>query len=188
MVALAGGIAWTIKKDYLPWRKAETSQYGHGPGKLGMAGAANKLFEEGGAAVRINYPETWTVQAVWGSKTWPVKTDVAIFAAPKSDVKVTLEEYTVKQSLVDYVDGMVKERTAEGWKQWGERQYISTDRADITVITWQVTGANGQVRMRQQALVEKGNKLVMAEADCALGDWRTYSGVFWEMWKSLVAI
>jgi hypothetical protein len=180
------GVVWTVFEDYLPWRHAENDNFGQGPGEVGSVGIVNKMFQESGALVRINYPESWKVRNVWGNKGWKPATDVVIFSPMEGDIKVTVSRFEVQGSLVDLADKMVMEKKVLGWIAQ-ERQYI-TAKEDVTILTWEEKQANGEIRMRQTALAKNGNVLIEVDAYCSIKDWKTNMGIFWEMYKSLVII
>lgn len=187
-IILILGMGWTVFFDYRPWVKAEKVNFGQGPGEQGTVGATNKMFQENGASVRIGYPEGWQVSSVWESKTWFPKTDVAIFTPPDDkQVKLTITRFTKKGSLVDIVDAEVEAKKALGWIPFGERQYVNGVE-DVTIVTWQVKQNDKTLIMVQEALAKSGDKLVIVRAESDQTNWKQYSNIFWEMYKSLVII
>lgn len=185
-VFLAAGAGYTVWGDYLPWKRAESANFGHGPGEIGAMGKVNTMYQESGAGVRINYPKGWKVRTVWGLKGWKPATDVVIFTPPENDAKVIVSRREVLGSLVDQADGMIKEKTSLGYVS-EERQYISA-LEDITVLTFRIKLPDGTNRVKQSALAKNGDVLVIVDVDAADSEWENMLGIFWEMYKTLVII
>lgn len=161
-VLLLMGIAVTVLR-YVEWRHLETDKFGQGWGDMDKpALELTELFNDKENRIRFRLPAFWKV----GSEL----------------------DYLVSQNsgnLTDLVDARVVELKDKGISLTVEREYISTEKTNLTVITFEMEHLGGKADLVQEAWAKSGDKLVILKVRVAEEKWAEVKKTYWEIFKSL---
>jgi hypothetical protein len=161
-VFLTVGVVITVLR-YVEWRHLETDKFGQGWGDMDKPALdLVELFNDKENKVRFRLPGTWKV----GSEM----------------------NYSVSQNsgnLTDLVDARVADLKNTGINLVAEREYISTEKANLTVITFEMEHLGGKVDLVQEAWAKSGEKLVILRVRVPEENWAQVKKTYWEIFKSV---
>jgi hypothetical protein len=161
-VILTMGVLATVWK-YFEWKHLETDKFGQGWSDMDKpAMGLTELVNDKENRVRFRLPSGWEV----GNNL----------------------DFSVRQAegnLTDIVDLRVAELKNSEVNIVGEREYISTEKSNLTVITFEVDHLGGKVDLIQEAWAKSGNKLVVLKAEVPEEKWTEVKKTYWEIFKSL---
>lgn len=185
LVVLAVGVVFTLV-DYRKWRNIEFGRYGQGP--ITNQPIASALFLDGRyqnvlVRLRISYPQAWKTfeNPATADPKKPPKIDkrvevVRFDAGNEVLAYVTVEK--VSRNLVDEVDTIAKKLTLSR-----EREYISADKANFTILTW----ISGTIT-HQAAYTIRNNIMFTVYSQSPTAVWANYEKTFWAMYSSFVPL
>lgn len=185
VVAVLAGSVVSVH-DYLLWKHAETQNFGTGPttnqkiaDSLNLDGRYQNML----VRLRQSYPSSWKVAenpATSDPKHPPVITSrvqIVHFVAGKDvDFSITAEKTDL--NLVDFVNSAASKVTLEK-----EREYISTAKTTVTVLTW-ISGLN----THQAGYIKVGDIVFTLFSQSPTNDWATYEKTFWQMYSSFLPL
>ena len=80
-------------------------------------------------------------------------------------------------------DREVQNLEKKGIKLIKDRDYITTESINLTVLTW-----NEGELTKQLAMASKDNRLTVVQTSCVQGEWKMYANTFWEVYRSLILL
>jgi len=185
LVVLVVGIVFTLV-DYKKWRDIEFGRYGQGPTTNQPIAPALSLegrYQNTLVRLRVAYPASWKVfeNPATADAKHPPKIDklvevVRFDAGNEVLAYVTAEK--ISRNLVDEMDSVAKKFTLSR-----EREYISTDKANFTILTW-ITGST----THQAAYTTHNTIMFTIYSQSPTAVWTNYEKTFWAMYTSLIPL
>ncbi|HBC73123.1 hypothetical protein A2379_00030 [Candidatus Amesbacteria bacterium RIFOXYB1_FULL_47_13] len=187
-ILLIAGMVFTVW-DYRDWKWEETRKYGHGyEDQLAPAVALTRTYQNDLVRVRLKYPEEWEINEISNSALTfeeMVKEGGRVVVAQWPG-KMTLSIEKTTRGLPDIADEEVRLLNKAGVNLSKEREYISTQETNMTVLTWEKPNAVRQQEVIQRGLAEKKGRLAVAEAKVSQADWLKWGKTFWEIYRSII--
>lgn len=193
IVIMAGALL--SAKDYRTWLHLETDKFGQGyEDNSQPAESLTRMYQNTTMGMRIKYPTDWNVKEnnkYVSSKPYIHMPDL-LYLGQRVEVAqigpfVKVEMERVNMSLPDLADREVKNLKSRGIVLSREREYVGSDTANITMLTWE-ENIGGEQMVRQEGMASKENSLVIISAMTPKGDWDKWANTFKELYKSLVFI
>lgn len=156
------GVGITIA-DYREWKHLEMDKFGQGWNDLDKpAMKLTELYNDRENGIRLHLPGEWKVGK-----------------------EVVINVGQVTGNLPDLTDARVKELEDQGIMLTGHREYISGEKSNLTVITYEKNLAGGKARMVQEAWAKRADMLVILKAEVDEDKWVNVKKTYWEIFSSL---
>jgi hypothetical protein len=165
------GVGFTFW-DYIQWRHEELDRYGQGWKDLeAPAMQLEQMYQSKLLGVRLRLPAGWKIE------------DEGRKIEVEGIMTVTIT--TSQEGLTDLVNSEVAKLKASGKELAWEREYVTTEKMDMTVITWQEELPGGRAQLKQRVMGKMRDKLIRLEVAVPEEEWGKYEKTFWEIYKNL---
>lgn len=188
-VLVAIGVAVTLV-DYKNWRRAELAKYGQGWNDLkAPAMKLTTMYQNNPAGIRVRLPSDWKVTEKAPFLNSIIYKEGAPITHQIQEVMnisgiITVKVLYSSKNLTDNVTDEVKRIMADGGRLSRDWEYANSDKINMTVITRQGNLPGGKTQVIQEAMAQKGNKLVEIEVKVPFEDWNNYENTVWEIYKN----
>lgn len=166
---LAIGMIFSVA-DYRRWKTSEYGRFGQGPQATTTPNPSlelNRWYQNKELGFRLAYPETWHLSQPAG----------LLLKLTDGTAKV---EVTHRRSQLNIADEIT--RVAATLPPFhNDREYINTDTAHLTVITW-----NQDDTTFQRAYVSNSGVIITIDAEVKSASWNVYEKTFWKMYESVI--
>ncbi len=184
VAVIAVGVVFSVL-DYRDWKRAETANFGKGSAQTAAYKAAQNLvgpYINDVVKMRLWYPDGWEVIED------PKK--IFNFMDGKKYEVVKLKDQFGRATVIVSVQAdnrdLINIADAEAVGVTDDREYLTVNGANMTVLTW--SHFAGSTQVRQLVLTKKNGGLFRMEVICEKTSWETLAKTFWEIYKSWVLI
>lgn len=149
-------------REYINWRREETSKYGQGWEQTKVLKDPETLvgpYINEKQKYRIRYPKNWQVKED--------KTGTTFFLG---ELSIQIKPVTTSLNFPDFVDSQASGVTRD-------REYLNITDLNLVILTFD---------FGQKALAQKGSKIFAISATTPQKNWNEYELTFKEVYKSLV--
>lgn len=187
---MVAGMVFSVA-DYKKWRRAETENYGHGPGEIRPKLVLGELYQNDVAGIRMRYPSGWRTftyenyRNQGGEIVKKISTpEVVRFFDPKREGGSFNLEVAVRKgsrNLMDEVDLVIAGEKAKGWTVVGQRRYWQAGEIPVTGLLTEMAE-----RMTWWGWAQKGDRLIQMNWEGDKTEVGENEGTFKGVWESTV--
>ncbi len=179
-VILIIGVMFTLW-DYKQWRHAELDRFGQGWADVGQAAREiTRMYQGDLAEYRMRIPQEW--------KILQKESENRGLKIVGEGVEITSSVTERAGNLADLVDARVMELKGRGIPLRQEREYINSEKINLTVLTWQEEVAGGRAILHQEAWGMTNEKLVVWNAKYASEEWGKWNKTITAIFASIERI
>lgn len=151
--------------EYKNWKKEEMAKYGQGWENTKSLKYPETLigpYINDKLRFRIRYPKNWLIEE---------DKKLTTFVHPQNpSILFSVKPVSTSLNFPDYVDSLTKDEIRD-------REYVNIGETNLVILTFYA---------QQKILVQKGQTLLMIEANTPHNRWNEYELTFKEIYKSLV--